>query len=777
MIDDIDYDINNLEDMYDELLNILRFEQRVKKDIQTLENNYQKGLMDFEKYSKIKKEILTRKTYSDEMDEFSCNIINIIDRMQKLNKNIAKKIYSDISIDKIKFEKKQKIGMIDDLKHDLENKKISGIVEKIDGIDDDKLHSISKAFRKESEKLIEKREYFKKDISKKIKEKELIKIRLKRLIKETEKKFSELDSIQQKLSKIDKIKQKREAEKRIKRKKELIDSITKKAKEINLLNVKLQEIIKNQEEISHTKLEKDDKIIPEIGKIAEKLIDIENEDIKEKKKAEEKESKIVDDIKSKTEKILNIKNPKKISKPVILKAETKDIHPDIKKTIDEHAPKKRSNLDILKEEAKKNKDIKSIFKIRSKDKKDKGIFDNFFKKKEKTILEQINEDKTKQKRSAEADRKRSVEFKGIMNFGILKKLFSDDEKVIGKKTSTAHSLLDMKDIITDDSLDLGDDKGIDFLKEESSQMKELLKKTDLKVYNASSIGHLANFFVRKITIMLLDNFPNIFKKFYISIRMANIKFLSNTYVNIMIFFSIIGSFFLTSILTPVYIILDDKLNLIIFKTITTLIMSFFGIIFAFYYYPQQKIKKRRKSMNTNLPFAIDQMSSVASSGVAPGTMFKLIAKTKEYGEVSVEIEKISNLISVFGYDAISAIRNVASNTPSDRLKEFFDGFVSTIESGGSLKDFLSQKSKEALVAYQLERQKYTQSISTYSDIYTGLLIAAPLFFISTLSVVSVLGGKVGGMEVGTLMSLGTYLIIPLLNISFIIFLEVNQPEI
>jgi flagellar protein FlaJ len=158
-------------------------------------------------------------------------------------------------------------------------------------------------------------------------------------------------------------------------------------------------------------------------------------------------------------------------------------------------------------------------------------------------------------------------------------------------------------------------------------------------------------------------------------------------------------------------------------------------------------------------------------------MFKLIAKTKEYGEVSVEVEKISNLIEVFGYDLLSSARSVTSTTPSKTLKEFFEGLISTIETGGSLKSFLSQKSKEALLSYQLERQKYTESIATYSDIYTGLLIAAPLFFVSTLSLVSLLGGKIGTMEVGTVISLGTYVLIPALNIMFIMFLELNQPQV
>ena len=79
--------------------------------------------------------------------------------------------------------------------------------------------------------------------------------------------------------------------------------------------------------------------------------------------------------------------------------------------------------------------------------------------------------------------------------------------------------------------------------------------------------------------------------------------------------------------------------------------------------------------------------------------------------------------------------------------------------------------------YAEGQRKYVESLSTYSDIYTGVLIAAPLFFVTALSLVSVLGGTIGGLSVNTIITLGTYLVIPGLNLLFLIFLEMNQPEI
>ena len=157
-------------------------------------------------------------------------------------------------------------------------------------------------------------------------------------------------------------------------------------------------------------------------------------------------------------------------------------------------------------------------------------------------------------------------------------------------------------------------------------------------------------------------------------------------------------------------------------------------------------------------------------------MFELIAASKEYGEIGIEVKKIVDFINIFGYDLLTAIRTVSATTPSPQFKEFLEGMVSTIETGGDLDRYLRQEADQAALTYNLERQRYNETVSTYSDIYTGLLIAAPLFFVAALSLVNLLGGSIGGIGVDVVKSVGAYVVIPLLNISFLAFLQFSQPE-
>jgi len=190
-----------------------------------------------------------------------------------------------------------------------------------------------------------------------------------------------------------------------------------------------------------------------------------------------------------------------------------------------------------------------------------------------------------------------------------------------------------------------------------------------------------------------------------------------------------------------------------------------------YIYPSQKAKGRKTDIENNLPFALNQMSAVASSGIPPSDMFKLLMDFDEYGEVSRESQKVIRKIELFGEGITTALRETANETSSPELKEVMYGMISTIETGGDLEEFLQEHAEAALFDYRLRREKQIENISTYASFYTALLIAAPLFLIAILSVMNIIGGNVLGLAIPDVMRLGVYVGIPLINIAFIVFLS------
>ena len=82
---------------------------------------------------------------------------------------------------------------------------------------------------------------------------------------------------------------------------------------------------------------------------------------------------------------------------------------------------------------------------------------------------------------------------------------------------------------------------------------------------------------------------------------------------------------------------------------------------------------------------------------------------------------------------------------------------------------------DTLNDYKLRRRRYITISETYADIYTGLLIAAPLIFMLILVLVNILGGTVGGMTPETMAIVGIGGLV-VINIGFLVFLEISQPK-
>ncbi len=269
-----------------------------------------------------------------------------------------------------------------------------------------------------------------------------------------------------------------------------------------------------------------------------------------------------------------------------------------------------------------------------------------------------------------------------------------------------------------------------------------------------------------------------FKDLKEGLQKSNMGMLHRTYISIMFLTSFLAllvtwsfSFFLF------FYLFTEGLAYSLLASFGVGMLSFSLSLGTMYYYPIQKARNRAKSIRNNLPFAINHMSAIASSKVPPYVIFKLLAEFKEYGEVSTEAEKIVRDVDVFGHDISTALKQAMERTPSLEFQEFLSGLASVEETGGNLMDFLDVQAEQAVFDYRQKRKRYLDTLSTYADFYTAVLIAAPLFLVAVLTIMSMVGGEVMGMDIRDAMALGIYVAIPIMNTAFIAFIHFTQPEV
>ncbi len=321
----------------------------------------------------------------------------------------------------------------------------------------------------------------------------------------------------------------------------------------------------------------------------------------------------------------------------------------------------------------------------------------------------------------------------------------------------------------------------------SEEILKRLKKKTIKKEKAVEFKK-PNFYAKLANKLFLNYSIKLFergklKKLDSSLKKANMPWLATTYFStillttlLSIFFGILlfifFSFFSFSLAPPSIGMATTTLQRFI---LSFSIVIFLPILtfFSLYYYPYLEGKGMEKRINAELPFVTIHMSSIAGSGIEPTQIFKIITQGEEYPYTKKELKKVINQVNVYGYDLISALKNTARETSSQKLSELFNGIATTISSGGNLLDFLNKKAETFLFEYRLDKEKQTKSAETFMDVYISIVIAAPM--ILTLLIVLI---SVTGLGIGLSMNALTFVIISivsLINIIFLVFLHLNQP--
>jgi archaeal flagellar protein FlaJ len=287
--------------------------------------------------------------------------------------------------------------------------------------------------------------------------------------------------------------------------------------------------------------------------------------------------------------------------------------------------------------------------------------------------------------------------------------------------------------------------------------------------------------LKKLAIYCSDfgikHFPGYLEPLKNELRQSNSGILYEIYVGRMILVTVMSFLIVFGFVFGAFLVFNIP-PIVAFVSALLGAMTLSVIILTLYHsYPFHLITSKRNSIESNMPFAINHISAIATSGVPPFVMFKLLSSIVEYGQISKEARRIVRNVETFGMDINTAIKNVSETTPSTKFSQFLSGITSTIETGGDIRRYLDSASKEALFEYRLIREKYIQTLSTYADFYTAVLIAAPLFFISTLSVMSLVGGSIFGLSIPNAIKIGVYVFIPLLNTVFIAFIHYTQPNV
>jgi flagellar protein FlaJ len=220
-------------------------------------------------------------------------------------------------------------------------------------------------------------------------------------------------------------------------------------------------------------------------------------------------------------------------------------------------------------------------------------------------------------------------------------------------------------------------------------------------------------------------------------------------------------------LSPYSIILGT-----IFITIFSLLV-FGGLTYlAFILYPGLEAGNRRRNIDASLPYAINYITSMSTAGITPAEVFRLLGSSPIYGQSAVEARYIAREIDIFGRDLIDALRLVSASTPSRRMKQFLQGTMASVSSGGNITEYFRTKTEQYALENRQTQKLFLETLALVSESYVTAMVAGTLFLIILQSIMSVLSGDNRPMFLYAVI----YVMIPLGSIMFVIMISSMTPE-
>ncbi|MCJ7570759.1 MAG: type II secretion system F family protein [Candidatus Thermoplasmatota archaeon] len=188
------------------------------------------------------------------------------------------------------------------------------------------------------------------------------------------------------------------------------------------------------------------------------------------------------------------------------------------------------------------------------------------------------------------------------------------------------------------------------------------------------------------------------------------------------------------------------------------------VYFYFMSYPGIKAKARGKKIDMHLSYALNFISAMSSAGITPTEIFKSLSKQKIYGEIREESLWIYRDVGLLGKDIISALKANIERTPSEKFKEFLQGAIITIQSGGALKPYFMSKAEQYSRENRIAQKQLLESLGIMAEAYVTAAVAGILLIIIIIPLMMLISSADSSQLI--IIYIFSFIVIPLINISF-----------
>jgi flagellar protein FlaJ len=147
-------------------------------------------------------------------------------------------------------------------------------------------------------------------------------------------------------------------------------------------------------------------------------------------------------------------------------------------------------------------------------------------------------------------------------------------------------------------------------------------------------------------------------------------------------------------------------------------------------------RKQGGKINKELPYFITMVTLLSSAGIGPYFMLQRIKSMELLPTIKNETQKMIKRIDLLGVDPLEVMRQVRTRSSSKALGEFFDGYVSTVESGGNVINYLKSKMKTVYDRHAESQKQSVVKLGALVEAYMTIQVVMLAVYIISAAVIS-----------------------------------------
>ncbi len=226
--------------------------------------------------------------------------------------------------------------------------------------------------------------------------------------------------------------------------------------------------------------------------------------------------------------------------------------------------------------------------------------------------------------------------------------------------------------------------------------------------------------------------------------------------------------FLANLLAVPELSLGQLFVLLLFSSATLGLLSGAMTYWLRWETPSHRGSARARQIDASLARTVAFIYSLSRSGMAFPEIMRTLARNRDvYGETAEEVAVGVKAMDLFGLDMLTAIRQMARQSPSEKFEEFGDNLASVLQSGQSIPSYLHDQYERYQKDAKAQQEAFLELLATLAEGYVSLFVVGPLLLITILVVI----GLMGVADTLTILYLMAYLFVPLGNAGFVVYLD------